>query len=146
MKKSAGFTLVELLVLVIIISFIVTLSTPRFSDTYKSLKTKSEAKKLIDYLRFTRSKAVHKQKTLEIFLVDSHVLEIQEFENERFSRHRIDSSLSIDMEPEAVSFFPNGMMSTFIIIMKDDTGNTFEISGTQNNSRINFNHIIIDYN
>ena len=78
MKKNAGFTLVELLVLVIILSIIVTLSTPRFSGTYKSLKTRSEAKKLLDFLRFARGNAVSRQKEYQVLLSDSYILEIQE--------------------------------------------------------------------
>ncbi|MBN1521164.1 MAG: prepilin-type N-terminal cleavage/methylation domain-containing protein [Candidatus Aureabacteria bacterium] len=143
MKKQKGFTLIELLVLIIILSIVMTISTPRFSSTYKSLRTRSEAKKLVEYIRFARSKAVQNQITYKIIYKDDNSMEIVELENERLSRYAIDPAVTVSMDPASIDFYPNGMMSAFIILLDDSAGSRYQISATSNDSSISISKILL---
>jgi len=137
MRKHIGFTLIELLVLIIIISVIITISTPRFSSTYKSLKLKSETEKLAGYFHYIRDKAIQDQKTYAIvFESEPFALRLKDAEGLRFTKYVVDSSFLLESDSETVSFFPNGTISTSSIILNDSSGNSYEITTEENTNRI----------
>ena len=128
MKKNLGFTLIELLVMIVILSFIITLSTPRLSATYKSMKIKSEAKKLTEYLRFCRNKAVYAQKTYTVSFQESPpAFYITDTNIGQYRKYRLSSSLSITVDKKNLFFYSSGTSSEFTIILSDMTGNKYFI-------------------
>ncbi|MCD6160852.1 MAG: GspH/FimT family pseudopilin [candidate division Zixibacteria bacterium] len=56
--KQAGFTMLEMMIVVVIIGITASMAAPSFFDWIPNMKLKGEAKQNLNYLRQARSKAV----------------------------------------------------------------------------------------
>ncbi|WP_281645138.1 GspH/FimT family pseudopilin [Parendozoicomonas sp. Alg238-R29] len=65
-KTNNGFTLVELMVIVAIISILATVAVPGFNDFIQRNSVASEANRLISILRYARSEAVQLQRDIRV--------------------------------------------------------------------------------
>ena len=60
-RRAAGFTLLELLVVLVLISLVSALALPRIAGSVPSLQLKTSARKVISILRFARGRTVTEQ-------------------------------------------------------------------------------------
>ena len=74
--KKRGFSLIELLVVLILISLSISLVTPSLSRLSRTIELKGAAKKISAILRYCRSEAVNKGQTYQAIL-DSNLREIR---------------------------------------------------------------------
>jgi Tfp pilus assembly protein FimT len=74
--KNKGFSLMELVVVLIFVSLSIALVTPSLWRFSKTIELKSAAKKVSGILRFSRSEAVNKERIVQV-LFDSDLREIK---------------------------------------------------------------------
>lgn len=74
--KNKGFTLVELIVVLILISLSIALMAPSLSRLSKTVELKGAVKKISAILRYYRSEAVNQGKVYRIFF-DSNLREVR---------------------------------------------------------------------
>jgi general secretion pathway protein H len=74
--KSRGFSLIELMIVLILISLSVSLVAPSLSRFSKNIELKTAAKKISAILRYTRNEAVHRGKVEQV-LFDSNAREVR---------------------------------------------------------------------
>jgi len=74
--RSRGFSLVELIVVLVVIGLSVSLVVPSFSRFSKTIELKGAARKISAILRYCRSEAVNKGQTYQIIL-DSDLRQVR---------------------------------------------------------------------
>lgn len=133
-QLSAGFTLLELLVVLVIASLAVGLVTPALQRMIPAAELRSESRELLAQVRYARSRAILSQQAVRVsFDEQEHAL--------RFSPddllHRLPTTLRLELEPgsrdetdeplEAISFYPQGHSSGGVIRLSAADGRQFEI-------------------
>jgi general secretion pathway protein H len=122
--RSKGFSLIELMIVLVIIGLGSLLVTPSFTKTLRALELKAASKRVSAILRFCRSESVFKNK---IYLVSfdtvSNLLIVQSSENE-VERPKMEQSYPLpegirveridvgktmlDLSLPSFEFYPNG--------------------------------------
>jgi type II secretion system protein H len=74
--KNKGFSLVEIIVVLVIMSLSIALVTPSFSRFLRTVELKGAAKKVGGILRYSRSEAINKGRTVQV-LFNSNLREIR---------------------------------------------------------------------
>lgn len=74
--NNKGFSLVEIIVVLVLIGLSVSLVTPSLSRILKTTKLKGASQKISGILRYCRSEAVHKGQVYQIFF-DSELREVR---------------------------------------------------------------------
>ena len=133
-QGALGFTLLELLVVLVIASLAVGLVTPALQRMIPAAELRSESRELLAQVRYARSRAILSQQAVQIsFDEQEHGL--------RFSPgellHRLPATLRLELEPgsqgeadeplEAISFYPQGHSSGGVIRLSAADGRQFEI-------------------
>ncbi len=78
---SRGFSLLELVIVLLIISLLALLVTPRLTKTVSHMEVKSAAKKISAILRYCRSDAVNKNRIVQVnFDAESHLISVMSAE------------------------------------------------------------------
>lgn len=72
-NKSFGFTLIELSLVVLIISIIVVIATPRFRGTYETIKFRSSVYNLVKLMNYARERAVIERKPFRIHFFEENM-------------------------------------------------------------------------
>jgi general secretion pathway protein H len=91
---SKGFTLLELVIVLIIISLLVLLITPNLTRTLSHMEAKGAAKRIAAILRYSRSDAINKGRVnLVSFDTSSNVVSVSSVDEE-------------EGEPKAQRFYP----------------------------------------
>ncbi len=57
-KRTAGFTMLEMMIIVVIIGIAAAMAVPSFYNTIPRLKARTEARNILNFIRLARSKAV----------------------------------------------------------------------------------------
>lgn len=60
MKRPAGFTLVEAMVIVAIVAIIASVAMPSFLESIRSARTRNTSDQIVQLLNFTRSESLNK--------------------------------------------------------------------------------------
>lgn len=133
-QGAPGFTLLELLVVLVIASLAVGLVTPALQRMIPAAELRSESRELLAQVRYARSRAILSQQAVRVsFDEQEHGL--------RFSPdellHRLPPTLRLELEPgsqgeadeplEAISFYPQGHSSGGVIRLSAADGRQFEI-------------------
>ncbi len=72
-NKPLGFTLIELSLVVLIISIIVVIATPRFRATYETIKFRSSVYNLVKLMNYARERAVIERKQFRIHFFEDEM-------------------------------------------------------------------------
>ncbi len=56
--RSAGFTMLEMIIIVVIVGIVAAMAVPSFFNTIPRIKARSEARNILSFVRLARSKAV----------------------------------------------------------------------------------------
>ncbi len=79
--RSRGFTLIELVIVIVIISLMAMLVAPRVTKSLQHLEVRSAAKKVSGILRTCRSESVNRSRIYSLsFDTDSRLLSVQSME------------------------------------------------------------------
>ena len=74
--KDRGFSLLELIIVLVLLGLFTALMAPSFSRFSKSVELKGAAKKVASILRYYRSEAINKGKVYQV-LFDSNLMEVK---------------------------------------------------------------------
>lgn len=65
-RRSAGFTLMEMLVAIVIAAILITAAVPSFVDAIKNNATTGQANELVGLLKFARSEAIRRNRPVTV--------------------------------------------------------------------------------
>ena len=153
--KNEGFSLIELMVVLILMSLSIALVTPSLSRFSRTVELKAAAKKVSTILRYCRSEAINKGKVYQVF-IDPELNEIRaqplaspEEEEENADKdgkgfpkiYPLPSGINVkEVETESpqyasdfptIEFYPNGGSNGGTILLDAEDRNGFRI-------RVNF--------
>ncbi|WP_295404310.1 GspH/FimT family pseudopilin [uncultured Thiocystis sp.] len=130
--RHAGFTLVELLVVLAIAALMMTAVPSLFSASFPGLEMKSAARRTAATLRLARESAIRRGTDTELLIdVDAHRLDLQGYRSFRFpTRLTIQletaSREMLDDRRGVIRFFPDGS-STGGRIIVENQGHGYQI-------------------
>jgi general secretion pathway protein H len=117
-RGHAGFSLLELIVVLILIGAAAALVAPSFTGSIKNLELETSARDLITSMKHARSEAIGGQKVFRVVLDgrgEGYSYYLANDFGEELSRVRLPSEIRWGMEeqelPLVVSFYPNGRSS-----------------------------------
>lgn len=115
--RTRGFSLLELVIVLLIISLLALLVTPRLTKTISHMEVKSAAKRISAILRYCRSDAINKNKIVQVnFDTKSNlitVLSADEGEESPSMRNSylLPSSIRMEKIEAGQTFFENALPS-----------------------------------
>jgi len=126
--KSAGLTLLELLLVTVIILALVTISTPLFKRTFEDLRLTSCTKDMAEIMRFCQERAVFERtpyrisidianKGYKIYLYSDDDEEFRSIKGRWGKRFRVPDSIEIETEQESIDFSPDGTLTSTLIYL-----------------------------
>lgn len=122
-RTRAGFTLLELLLVVTLMALATTLAVPRFKGTWQRVQYERSVDRLTNTLRVAHDRAIREHRVFRFALrsgENAYVLERQStdefvFENPyyqqikgRYGRSDIAGVVEVRGEPDEILFFPSG--------------------------------------
>jgi len=146
--KSKGFSLMELIIVMIFISFSMALVAPSLSRIAKTIELKTTAKRVSGILRYYRSEAVNKGRVYQIlFNSDSRQVEVRLVGEDQEGKERDERDPKktyslpdgiqigeIDIpSPQyfsdlpAIEFYPNGGSNGGTLLLKGQDHNGFKV-------------------
>ena len=69
--RHAGFTLIELMIVVIVLAILASLAAPSFSDAIDRARLKSKVSGVVDVLEFAKSEAMKRSKNVTVTIIGS---------------------------------------------------------------------------
>lgn len=126
-----GFTLIEIILVVLILSVIAAMALPNFSRSYVQMQFKGDIQELVQSMKYAQSRAVGKNTIMRISFdtqESTYWLE-QQNEDGDFERFRgrmagelkISGDVRFDGNSEAILFYPDGQMDkTYIYICRKE--------------------------
>lgn len=131
--RNKGFSLIELVIVLIVISLSISLVAPSLSRFLKTVELKGAAKKVSGILRYCRSEAVNKGQAYQV-LFDSNVREVkvQSMEStEKKGKDRIKTYFlpdGIQMKGvNLIEFYPNGGSNGGAILLDSQSHTGYRI-------------------
>jgi len=117
--SKKGFTLLELIIVLVIISLISALVGPRFTGSLTSMNLKTAAKKVAAALRYARSQAASEQITyISVFDFEKQILTVGDYQQPSEDIHSDNIIEHID-KPETYQL-PDGIKFEKIISAEDE--------------------------
>jgi len=128
--KNRGFTLLELLVVLVILSIVIAIITPRIKKSLDTLQLKTSTRHLAATLRVMRSEAIAKKKTSALLVnLDDQTLtgDLPEGGSEAFPEGIKISQVTVGEEEVSsgeakFKFFPKGNISGGEIVLENNLG------------------------
>ncbi|MDP3559697.1 MAG: GspH/FimT family pseudopilin [Legionellaceae bacterium] len=132
-SRNRGYTLIEILVVIVIVGILARMSLSVWGDFGKSRQIKAESQRLLQYIRYLRHRAVLTSETLGIRLnphgystyhyqqkwlaiPSSSLLKKQTFPSSIFIRTVTKKTSSKTLQPDII-IYPSGETSQFNIIL-----------------------------
>lgn len=118
-NQARGFSLIEILLVVVLLSIITVFAVPNFSQTYQSFLLSKTTENLADMMRYAQSRAVMSNKTVQLkFNDDFSGYQLLEFNSEEKSFVAISNRLGrlfdiskemiVSGESAEIAFYPDG--------------------------------------
>ena len=141
--KDKGFSLMELVIVMVILGLSVTLVTPYLSRFSKTIELKAATKKVSGILRYYRSEAIQQGKVYQV-LFDSNLREVRiqsvERTEEKVLKNKYPLPAGVQIkevniptaqytdEPPAIEFYPSGGSNGGSILLDSPDRKGFRIS------------------
>ena len=133
-QASAGFSLFEILVVLVLFALVAALVIPSFSVGLRGLELETTARDLITRMKQARSESVSSQKVFRIVLAKdeetSYYLLTNDYEEE-LKRFDLPKGVTFVTEPVTesvkVSFYPNGRSSGSLFLLRNEAGKQVNI-------------------
>jgi type IV fimbrial biogenesis protein FimT len=108
-SKNTGFSIVELLIVLLLLSFIASIAAPALGKFLDQLEFKEESGKLLQSMRYARLLSITSGRDILVSLSedDYNILELKGAEVEQ-KRFNLTDSDSIILDPEEFRFTPEG--------------------------------------
>ncbi|MCD6459239.1 prepilin-type N-terminal cleavage/methylation domain-containing protein [bacterium] len=154
--SKRGFTLLELSMVILIISIIVAISTPKFRSTFQTIQFRNTVYNIVKLMNYARDRAIIERKPFRVrfFEDDSSfcletVKEEEKEDKKRYYRRKREpefvvvhgnvgqklffpAEVTFDIdEPsrgESVTFYPDGQAQECVIYIEDSRDNVFTIT------------------
>ena len=140
-----GFTLLELILVMVIISTVLAMAAPSLRGFFSSRKTHDAAANILSLIRFARSQAITEGHTYRlnfdsdkgIYWLTSNEEGAFDMLNNEFGREFLlpdDTTVELEKEDDKkgaekyISFFPQGRAETGTITLTDRSGDEIEIT------------------
>lgn len=145
-QTKTGFTLLELLVVVLIISISLGLTTPIFRKTFSNIQLTSISSEVLSLMRYAHERAIVEKAILRFNLSEDGKTfwltkkradeEIFDKLNGKFGREfTLPKDLKIESKIEAVDFYPDGEIDESVIEISNSEGKAITVV-TKANGRI----------
>ncbi len=105
--KEKGFSLVELVVVLLIVSLSIALVTPSLSRFSRTIELKAATKKISGILRYYRSEAVNKRNVYQVFF-DSDLREVK-VQSMESTEEKGEGEKKEDQSPKKIYSLPEGV-------------------------------------
>ncbi len=152
-QRVLGFTLIEVLLVVVILGVIAGIAAPNFSGTYARLQLNESAKNIQYLMRYAQSRAILKNKAHRIdFDLNEHTCVIKEkstgqgfaetegsYQNieGRWGRnYHIPPGIILEIAQPQIEFFPDGKMTRARIYLQSARGQTMTVSTQEQSGQV----------
>ena len=128
-SKNNGFTFIELVLVILIISSLAAMAVPGFRKTFNNMQFEQVSSDVSGVLNFARSNAIFKRTECRV-MIDR---DKQYFFVEGASRvYSMPRDIKIDSDKGSVSFYPDGRAQNITITLNGiDKTRTFSTEGTR---------------
>ncbi|OQX92815.1 MAG: hypothetical protein B6D58_01100 [candidate division Zixibacteria bacterium 4484_95] len=153
--RQTGFTMIEMMIMIVLIGILASLTAPSFFNMMPRLKLKSEARTNLNYLRLARSKAISDNSQYGIYFdvnngnlvyfKDTHDLQFAYYLAGQDSLIEGPISMASNVSysnctfmSNCVIFYSNGSASTSgsIDVVDSESGNSYTISVLASTGRV----------
>jgi len=139
--NRAGFTLIELALVSLILLVMLNVSLPLFRNTLRAIRVEHAAREVSQLIWYLRERSVvegRRHRLVFDFEGGSYRTEVEEggVENAIFfrplredigGRHRLDRTIALDGEDGEIDFYPDGRIDDAIIRLSESSGLSWEI-------------------
>jgi type II secretion system protein H len=134
--RNQGFTLIEIMLVVVIILIAIGVAVPAFRGTLQSTQMKDAVRSTIRMSRFARNMAILKQTDCTLEFTDSRIELRYASTNEPSSTRRFPEDIQIElfenlsietdepMEAQTAGFYSNGTVDGFKLTLQDSKNRT----------------------
>lgn len=155
LHRQAGFTMIEMMIMIVLIGILATLTAPSFIGMVPRLKLKSEARANLNYLRLARSRAIAENSQYGIYfdLYNGELVYFKDTHDTQYAYYQegqdsliegpiaIESNISYEncmFMSDCVIFYSNGSASTSgsIDIVGSESGDSYTISVLASTGRV----------
>lgn len=124
LERGAGFTLIEVLIVVIIVSILAVISLPQFKKTFNEIQLHSFSQELLSFMNYARERSIVEGKIIS-FGIDNEKKEYWAIEKDALQRlktRHIPDAIQIEMDRKEILFYPDGYIdkATLKIINADN--------------------------
>lgn len=125
-----GFTLLELLFVIIIIAILATISSVSFRKTFNSLQLNNSALELQSFINYLSQRAVVERKNIYLNIDDEkgEYWAMVKNEEKRIRTFTIPAGIKIETETKQIIFYPDGTIDSVIIKLINPKGQCISLT------------------
>ncbi len=135
-KAPLGFSLLELIAVLIVMAAATAIILPSFQGGLKNLELETSGRDLVTLMKYARSQAITQQKVFRVFLFPkegerAHYVFATAF-GEQIKKQHLPEGISLSAEkgrfPVRIGFYPNGRSSGASFILTSSTGRQMRVA------------------